>query len=66
MRVILTPSGEISLARYIPVASPSTLGFVATMISAMPSAGILASSSAIRRSSGPTPSMGEMAPPSTW
>ena len=33
MRLTLTPSGLISRARYIAVASPSTLGLVATMTS---------------------------------
>src|SRR5690348_421951 len=36
MRVVRTPRGFISLARYSAVASPSTLGLVARMTSADP------------------------------
>ena len=44
------------------MASPSTLGLVARMISSTGSVFTRFSSGAIRRSSGPTPFMGEIAP----
>ncbi len=48
------------------VASPSMLGFVARITSLTPSSARRPSSSRIFSCSGPIPSMGEMAPPSTW
>lgn len=48
------------------MASPSRLGSVARISSVTVPSARRASSSRIRRSSGPTPSMGLIAPPSTW
>ncbi len=48
------------------VASPSMLGLVARITSVTPSASTRASSSFTRSCSGPMPSMGEIAPWSTW
>jgi len=48
------------------VASPSMLGLVARITSVTPSAPMRASSSLTRSCSGPTPSIGEIAPCRTW
>src|SRR5581483_11254055 len=64
--VTLTPTGLRSAATYIAVAFPSRLGLVAMMTSLTPSRSTRSSSSCTRRSSGPIPSSGEIAPPSTW
>ena len=55
-------------AMYAAVASPVIVGFVASTTSATLAAprSTRASSSAMRRCSGSTPSIGESAPPSTW
>ena len=66
IRVTFTPSGSSSRARYIAVASPSRLGFVHKITSATPSRPSRTSSGRTRSCSGPTPSMGLSAPPSTW
>ncbi|CAM5664604.1 hypothetical protein SFUMM280S_08357 [Streptomyces fumanus] len=58
--------GLIIRARYVAVASPSRFGSVARISSVTAPSASRASSSRIRRSSGPTPSMGLIAPPSTW
>ena len=50
----------------VAVASPSRLGSVAMMISMTSASARRVNSSLIRRSSGPTPSIGLIAPPSTW
>ena len=47
------------------VVSPGTVGLVARMISGTPPAAIRDSSASMARSSGPTPSTGEINPPST-
>ena len=57
-----TPLGFRSRARYRAVASPSMLGFVATIISSTPSDSTRSARASMVRSSGPTPSRGEMAP----
>src|SRR3989442_8021942 len=65
-RVTLRPSGRRSRVGYIAVASPSRLGLVARIISRTSSERRRFSRSAIFRSSGPIPSIGEIAPCSTW
>ena len=59
------PSGLMSLAKYMAVASPSTVGLVAIMTSWTVSFR-RASSSLMHSCSAPTPSMGEIRPCSTW
>ena len=59
------PVGLISLLMYIAVVSPSSVEFVA-MITSRTSPSSRRISSFKRMSSGPTPSIGEMAPCSTW
>ena len=52
--------------RYAAVASPSMLGSVAMMTSATAPSLSREMSSRMRRSSGPTPWIGLIDPPSTW
>src|SRR5205085_6663353 len=66
IRVTLIPSGFSSRARYKAVASPSTLGLVARIISSMPPSAARASRLLIFSSSGPIPCSGDSAPISTW
>src|SRR3954469_4073168 len=65
-RDTVRPSGPTSRARYAAVASPSRLGSVAMISSVTEPSISRVMSSLTRRSSGPTPSMGLIAPPSTW
>ena len=67
MRVTLIPSGCRSLEMYSAVASPSTLGLVATMTSmtSLPRSR-RASSSATLSSLGPIPPSGSSTPCRTW
>jgi hypothetical protein len=64
--VTFTPNGFSIAATYIAVALPSRLGLVAMITSVTPSRWTRSSSSCTRRSSGPMPSSGLIAPPSTW
>jgi hypothetical protein len=66
MRVTFTSRSLSSRLRYIAVASPSRFGFVQRITSRMPSPSRRASSSRMRSCSGPTPSIGLIAPCSTW
>ena len=65
-RVTFTPRGESSSARYRAVVLPGRSKSVATMTSATPPFTMRSFSRSMERSSGITPSRGEMAPPSTW
>src|ERR671918_87310 len=65
-RVTRTPRGLSRPATYIAVALPSRFGFVARITSPTPLRPTRSSSSWTRRSSGPIPCIGEMAPPRTW
>ena len=60
------PSGLINLVKYVAVASPSRFGSVAIMISLICVSASLVINSLILKFSGPTPSIGDIAPPSTW
>src|SRR5690606_5181145 len=66
MRVTRTPVARSGSASRWAVASPSAVGFVARITSRTPPARTRSSSSRTRSSSGPMPSIGESAPPSTW
>src|SRR5262245_29179723 len=71
IRLTTPTTGSSRSARYIAVASPSSVGLVAMITSTrgLPSRAAesaRSSSSRIRRRSGPMPSIGEMAPCSTW
>src|SRR6185369_10668288 len=71
IRVTLPTRSESRSSRYIAVASPSRVGLVARMTSlngspSRAAASARSSSSRIRRRSGPTPSIGEIAPWRTW
>ena len=66
IRLTLIPVGLISLLRYMAVVSPSRLEFVAMMTSFTGSLESLCISSFRRMSSGPIPSIGEIAPCRTW
>ena len=52
--------------RYTAVVSPSTVGLVATMTSRIPPSRTRDSRLSMRRLAGPTPSIGEITPISTW
>src|SRR5262245_43551474 len=65
-RVTVTPTGLSIAATYIAVALPSRFGLVARITSVTWSRSTRSSSSWTRRSSGPMPSSGLIAPPSTW
>ena len=66
MRVTLMPSGFSRRTRYRAVASPSTVGLVATMISVVLCRWMRGSSSLIFSISGMMPSCGDMTPWRTW
>ena len=66
IRETRAPVSLSTLTRYRAVVSPSTVGLVARMTSRMPPRVTRSTRLAIRRLSGPTPSIGEMAPISTW
>src|SRR3954454_9696131 len=66
MRVTRTPSGPMSLDRYAAVASPSTLGLVASTTSRTSPAAARRTSGSTFSSDGPIPPSGERRPPSTW
>ena len=66
VRVTRTPDGFRSAATYIAVALPSRFGLVAKMHSVTWSRSTRSRSSCTRRSSGPTPSSGLIAPPRMW
>jgi hypothetical protein len=57
---------RMASARYSAVASPVVVAFVATTTSRTPFDSTRERSSAMCRSSGSTPSIGDSAPPRTW
>src|SRR6478752_3308340 len=65
-RVTVTPTSRSRRERYVAVASPSRFGSVAMMTSCTSPDASRGMSSRTRRSSGPMPSIGLIAPPSTW
>ena len=65
-RVTRNPRGFSIRVRYVAVASPSRLGSVARMTSVTAPSASRCISSRTRSWSGPMPSIGEIAPPSTW
>src|SRR6476661_8286626 len=65
-RVTRKPIGSSRRVRYVAVASPSRLGSVARIVSVMVPSASRIISSRMRSCSGPMPSIGEIAPPSTW
>src|SRR5215211_7124264 len=65
-RDTVRPIGPTSRAKYAAVASPSRFGSVAMISSVIVPSISRVISSLTRRSSGPTPSIGLIAPPSTW
>ncbi len=66
MREIFAPESFSAFTRYRAVVSPSTVGLVARITSWTEPRDTRSTRLAIRSWSGPMPSIGEMAPMSTW